>query len=50
MADEDAYRLWVSDDGTLLVRLWSNGEIEAALRAGPGAIWGPPITLKEEPA
>lgn len=42
------YTLWVNDARTVLVRIWSNGTIEVALRDHPSHTWGPPITLMEE--
>jgi len=47
--DEEARdRLWVNDEGTVLVRLWASGTVEVATRDEPGDIWGPPVYLKEE--
>jgi hypothetical protein len=43
-----SYRLWVSEDGRRLVRLWEDGSMEVCERPDPGAIWGPPIAMKEE--
>ena len=42
------YRLFVSDDRTVLVRLWEDGEVEASLRPADAPIWGPPIQMHEE--
>jgi hypothetical protein len=42
------YRLWVSDDGTVLVRLWESGVLEVAKRRDADAVWGPPIPMLEE--
>jgi hypothetical protein len=46
------YRLWVSDDRCLLVRLWNDlgkgEELEVATRKSPYDTWGPPIRLSEE--
>ncbi len=42
------YRLWVSKDGTTLMRMWDNGQVEVATRPDPGATWGPPTNLVEE--
>lgn len=42
------YRLWVSKEGTVLVRMWDNGKVEVAFRSDPGGTWGPPTTLIEE--
>lgn len=46
--DHATYRLWVNDESTVLVRLWSSGVIEAATRSEPGVTWGPPTRLREE--
>jgi hypothetical protein len=43
------YRMFVSDERTVYVRVWSSGEIEVAFRNDPGAVWGPPIRVVEEP-
>lgn len=50
MGDEEAetYRLWVNEERTMLVRLWSGGGMEVATRSVPGAVWGPPVMLVEE--
>jgi len=42
------YQLFVNEARTVLVRIWSNGVIEVALRDHPSDTWGPPITLTEE--
>ena len=42
------YRLWVSDDRTMLVRLWDDGTIEVCRRDDAHGIWGPPVALTEE--
>lgn len=42
------YRLWVSADRKVLVRMWDDGHVEAALRPHPDATWGPPVELEEE--
>lgn len=44
-----SYRLWVNETRTLLVRLWDNGTVEVARREHESHIWGPPVTLTEEP-
>lgn len=43
------YRLFVNFEGTVLVRLWTDGTCEVAKRGGTGETWGPPIYLTEEP-
>ncbi len=43
-----AYRLWVNEDSTLLIRLWGDGTLEIARREQRGDSWGPPETLAEE--
>lgn len=42
------YRLWVSDDRRMLVRLWDDGRVEVATRANTWETWGPPTYLNEE--
>jgi hypothetical protein len=42
------YRLWVSRDRTMLVRLWDSGVVEVCTRSEEGAIWGPPVRLEQE--
>lgn len=42
------YKIWVNDERTVMVRLWSNGEMEVALRDDPSHSWGPPICMEEE--
>lgn len=42
------YRLWVNEARTVLVRMWSSGSVEVAVRETPAHIWGPPITVVEE--
>jgi hypothetical protein len=50
----DDYRLFVSPDGTKMVRIWlaqilgEDETVEIATRDHPDAIWGPPVVLKEE--
>lgn len=43
------YRLWVNEARTILVRLYENGDMEVASRPRPGATWGLPIAVHEEP-
>jgi hypothetical protein len=43
------YLLWVNDERTVLVRWWPDNQMEVATRTDPGAIWGPPINVKQEP-
>lgn len=47
-ADNGAYRLWVNEERTVLVRLWPSGTVEVATRDASWETWGPPITLAEE--
>ena len=42
-----SYRVWVSENRTLMVRIWAGGKIEAATRETADHIWGPPIELEE---
>jgi hypothetical protein len=42
------YRLWVNTERTVLVRMWSSGEVEVCVREDPGAVWGPPVRVAEE--
>jgi len=44
------YRLFVSDDRTVLVRMWEDGVVEVCSRPAGIAIWGPPVMLAEEDA
>lgn len=46
--DHDRYRLWLNDEQTILVREWSDGQMEIATRPDQGATWGPPMKLREE--
>lgn len=48
MSDEPQYVLFVNDERTVLVRMWSNGPVEVATRPDPHAIWGPPVTVQME--
>jgi hypothetical protein len=48
MSDAATYRLWVSESGRTLVRLWSNGTCEVCQRASRLDMWGPPTQLLEE--
>ena len=43
-----AYRLFVNDERTVLVRFWASGTVEVAVRDDPSCIWKPPIRLSEE--
>ena len=43
-----SYRLWVNEERTVLVRLWSNGQMEVAERPSSECTWGPPIRMEEE--
>jgi hypothetical protein len=47
MSDED-YRLWVNDERTVMVRIWTNGIVEVATREHLSHTWGPPVIVKEE--
>lgn len=42
------YWLWTNTDRTILVRQWTNGDMEASLRSQPGDVWGPPIPLNPD--
>ena len=42
------YRLFVSADDRVLVRIWTDGTVEVSTREHPGDIWGPPVIVKEE--
>jgi hypothetical protein len=42
------YWLWTNTDRTILVRQWTNGDMEVSLRPQPGDIWGPPIPLNPD--
>jgi hypothetical protein len=42
------YRLFVNDERTILVRLWSNDQAEMATRETSSHTWGPPVSLVEE--
>ena len=43
-----SYRLWVSEGGNILVRIWSDGRAEMSTREHPDAIWKAPLRLIEE--
>ena len=43
------YRLFVSVDETVLVRIWMDGTVEVSTREREGDIWGPPVVVVEEP-
>ena len=46
-----SYRLWVSKDRTVLVRLWlPDMTVEVATRPHPDAVWSPPVEVREEQA
>jgi len=42
------YRLWVNDERTVMVEVWTNGTATVATRDHPSHTWGPPTTLAEE--
>jgi hypothetical protein len=42
------YRIFVNDERTVLVRLWTTGLVEVATREEKDDLWGPPTFLKEE--
>jgi hypothetical protein len=42
------YRLWINDERTVLVRLWSDGTMEVATREDPSYVWGPPTYVNEK--
>lgn len=42
------YRLWVSEDRKVLVRMWDNGHVEVCVRPEQEGIWSPPISVFEE--
>lgn len=50
----DDYRLFVSEDRTVMVRIWlaqilgEDETVEIATRETPSHVWGPPVVLKEE--
>jgi hypothetical protein len=46
----DAYRLFVNDDRTVLVRIWDENPhvAEVATREDPAHVWGPPVLVREE--
>lgn len=46
MNDED--KLYVNEERTVLVRVWSSGTVEVATRDDPSHTWGPPVYLTEE--
>ena len=49
MADNEVdYKLWVNKERTVLVRFWSDGQVEVALRDHSSDTWGPPIWVTEE--
>jgi hypothetical protein len=39
-------KLWVNPERTVLVTQWEDGTMTVALRPDPGAVWGPPITVR----
>lgn len=41
-------RIWVSSDRCTLVTLYDDGTMTVATRPDAGAIWGPPVTVREE--
>lgn len=53
-----SYRLWVSEDRCLLMRMWYDtpsdyvvgkpANVEIATRESPAHTWGPPVPLTEE--
>lgn len=45
---ELTHDLYVNEERTVLVRVWSDGRLEVALREMPNHSWGPPIWLTEE--
>lgn len=48
---DSGYSLWINEERTVLLRMWhETGEFEVATRDDPGATWGPPVMLTEEPA
>lgn len=47
MAMAVPYQLFVNDERTVLVRLWSDGSCEVAQRPDSGATWGPPVYLRD---
>jgi hypothetical protein len=46
--DEYSYRLYVDARRSLLVRVYGDGRVEAAVRPSAEYTWGPPIELREE--
>lgn len=43
-------KLYVSEDRTVLVRVWDEGVVEVATREDPSGIWGPPVRVMPERA
>lgn len=48
--DDVRDRVLVNDEKTVLVNIWSTGEVEVAFRDDPGAMWSPPIRVAEDDA
>ena len=46
--EQSSYRLWVSEERTVLVRMWADGKVEVATRETSDHTWGPPVWLTEE--
>jgi hypothetical protein len=42
------YRLYISEDRTILVRIWPDGRVTVSLRESTKHIWGPETPLFEE--
>ncbi len=46
----EEYILFVNDERTVLLRIWTNGTMEVCRREDPYGIWGPPTIVKHEVA
>ena len=47
---DPGYKLLVYDERTVLVRLWTSGEVEVASRPNRWSMWGRPTLVREERA
>lgn len=48
MTTASTHTLYVNDERTVLVRVWSSGTVEVATRETSDHTWGPPVYLHEE--